>query len=388
MDNEIEQIVQALLNGESISELLKDFKPKSRTETYLKSALMKTKIEDLPNPQTRLDVLLMLLNDTIHKEYSTKFNEGYSDGHDAGLEDGRSEGYNDGLDIGRAEGYESGYNKGNSDGYESGYDEGNAAGYQTGHTEGYEEGRNSITYQEKEVTPAATNQDITPDEGYDALAKVTVNGDENLKAANIREGTSIFGVEGTLKDRLAFSKGLLTSQLTSITEKDFEGMFTVDTSLRAYCLSYLTVLKTATFPPHILLSAGASMLSCSNLQTVTFKGDTTIGNVCFQNDSKLHTVTFEKDLTFMSNNHFLACTELQNLIIGGQVYYSRTTKTMTVGLRDSTKLTVESMLNLFNASEDLTGTEMNVTINLGSTNLAKLTDEQKAIVLNKNINLT
>lgn len=51
--------------------------------------------------------------------------------------------------------------------------------------------------QDKSVTPTDETQVITADDGYDGLDTVTVNGDTNLKAENIAEGISIFGVEGT-----------------------------------------------------------------------------------------------------------------------------------------------------------------------------------------------
>ena len=53
--------------------------------------------------------------------------------------------------------------------------------------------------QEKTVIPTTEEQEIVADESYDALSKVTVAGEENLKAENIKEGTIIFGVEGNAK---------------------------------------------------------------------------------------------------------------------------------------------------------------------------------------------
>lgn len=60
--------------------------------------------------------------------------------------------------------------------------------------------------QEKTVTPTKEGLGVVPDSGFDGMSKVTVNGDNNLVPENIKEGVSIFGVEGNYKGNTAVNE--------------------------------------------------------------------------------------------------------------------------------------------------------------------------------------
>ena len=61
----------------------------------------------------------------------------------------------------------------------------------------------TVKLQEKTATPSQAEQVISPDSGYDGLSKVTINGDSDLVATNIKQGVNIFGIEGTYQGEQA-----------------------------------------------------------------------------------------------------------------------------------------------------------------------------------------
>ena len=128
-------------------------------------------------------------------------------------------------------------------------------------------------------------------------------------------------------------------------------------------------------------------INCTSLQEVQLAPDTKkIGQQIFYNCSALKTVSLPSTITENTNScltstsssyyAFYGCTALEDVQLGQDW-------NMSLRLNVSNNLTVDSMVAMFNSLKDLTGTTAK-TLTLGSTNLAKLTDEQKAIAINKN----
>lgn len=151
--------------------------------------------------------------------------------------------------------------------------------------------------------------------------------------------------------------------------------------------------------------------NCTNLKTAKSIGvgsSGSTGNSVFQNDTALETVIISEGNTAIGTKVFYGCTSLKTVYLPSSIttatknsltatnsYYAFYNCTaledvqlgqdwnMSLRLNVSNNLTVDSMVAMFNSLKDLTG-ETAKTLTLGETNLAKLTDEQKAIAINKN----
>ena len=118
---------------------------------------------------------------------------------------------------------------------------------------------------------------------------------------------------------------------------------------------------------------------CMNLQTVP-QFDTSKGrsfNYMFYSCMGLQTVP-QLDISNGTNfsNMFYACFSLKNITFVGII-------PNTIDFSYASKLTAESLISIINALKDLTGLSSKK-LYIGSTNIAKLTEEQLAIIENKN----
>ena len=71
--------------------------------------------------------------------------------------------------------------------------------------------------QAKSVMPGTAMKTVIPDAGYDGLSKVTVSGDSNLVAKNIKTGISIFGVVGSYDGNIVQS----TFRMDGLDDEDY-----------------------------------------------------------------------------------------------------------------------------------------------------------------------
>lgn len=213
--------------------------------------------------------------------------------------------------------------------------------------------------QEKTVTPTKETQEVTPDNGVDALSKVTVIGDENLLPENIIKGKSIFGIEGTAQD--------------NEWQKDMK---------YTYRMFYLNtnVIQAPSLDTSNVINFEEMFCSCQKM---------------------VSTPLYDMGKAQKIGRMFTGCYELTN--VGGfkdlgkgfNVKYQNDSDAL-LYLGTSPKLTHESLMNIINNLYDLNitydvangGTLYRQGLQIGSTNLAKLTADEIAIATNKGWNVT
>lgn len=271
-----------------------------------------------------------------------------------------------------------------------------------------------LNLQEKTVEPTKDTQIITYDKGYEGLRNVTVNGDENLISKNIKSGATIFGVNGdtnvvdTLdgnieaqdvqEGKIAYAKG---NKIIG-TNKSSEYNAKISTKIGTGGTNYSGINKAIIEPPKNLeLSNGAyTFYYCTSLKKISslelMEEARSVQNMFYNCISLTEIPEFYVGNVSVVSGFLSDCVSLINL--GGfkdlgKAYLNKQANYLhyTLALSACTKLTHDSLMNVINDLYDLNltygvaqgGTLYTQRLVLGSTNIAKLTEEELQIAQDK-----
>lgn len=159
----------------------------------------------------------------------------------------------------------------------------------------------------KTITPNTASQ-IAVSSGYYTGGDVVVDGDPNLRAANIKSGVSIFGVSGTYvgsgsegEPNYSVEDNLVTRQLTTYTNNRV-------TDIGSWAFQCCSKLTAVSFPKATTIGNSAFYM-CPNLATVSFPQVTNIGSNAFGYCLGLLTASFPQ-ATSIGSSAFASCTSL------------------------------------------------------------------------------
>lgn len=149
--------------------------------------------------------------------------------------------------------------------------------------------------------------------------------------------------------------------------------------IKEWAFSYATRLERIVFSENTIYINQYAFENCKNLYKITLPSKIySIGSFAFAQCDKLTEVYLPKSLQNVANSAFNSDGSLTKITLESGF---ATSLNVSKG-----SFTSAVMVNMFNAIADLTGKTAQ-TLTLGSTNLAKLTDEQKQIATDKNWNL-
>ena len=174
----------------------------------------------------------------------------------------------------------------------------------------------------KTVTPGTSNQTAVSSGVYTTGA-ITVKGDSNLVASNIKSGVSIFGITGNYTGGGSGSGGdasklaeYAAGILTEITASDLVGATSIGTDAFYGCSSLTSVVI-----PNSVTSIGRNAFnSCSGLTNVVIGNSVeSIGMYAFRNCTKLLSVIIPSSVSEINSGAFGDCYGLTSVEIRGGV---------------------------------------------------------------------
>ena len=158
------------------------------------------------------------------------------------------------------------------------------------------------------ITPGSTTQTIASNRWLTGTQ--TIAGDSNLKAENIAEGVSIFGVEGT---HSVAGEGFTADQIAMRTiAGSISGNATI---IGSYAFYQCSALTSATFSVATTIFTNA-FYQCSALTSVTFPSVTTISSGAFYQCKTLTAVSFPA-VSYISSYAFTYCYNLLSFYLLG-----------------------------------------------------------------------
>ena len=163
----------------------------------------------------------------------------------------------------------------------------------------------------KTITPTTTSQ-VAVSSGYYTGGAVTVAGDSNLVADNIKSGVSIFGVSGSYVGTgssggdTSTEDAIITRTLTEYTN-DRVSLIGENTFYK--CSSLISV----NFPAVTTICSGAFQ-QCSSLTSISFPAVNNISNYAFSNCYNLVSIDLPAAI-YIGANAFARCSKLTTVIL-------------------------------------------------------------------------
>lgn len=229
--------------------------------------------------------------------------------------------------------------------------------------------------QPKQVAPTANTQFVEADNGYEGLSSVTVLGTDLINPELDVFFKREVPINLTFNQQIVFASICLGNEMIRIVNF-LEKVKTIASTAFANCSGIVEV----NFSIGLETIEGSAFAGCRNLVTVTLpEGIKSLAQDSLGNCANLKNVYLPNSITLAHDYVFRNSSALQNVTLQNGFNCS-------INLSSSTLYSAETIVSWLEALADRTG-ETAYTLTIGTTNINKLTAEQRAIAINKNWNL-